>query len=98
MSVVLYASADLELLCLERDQAVRRLGLDGAKKLGRRIKELETATDIGELLQGPGQWHPLAGDRAGTYAGNVTGGDRIIVALTEVETWTVLEIVNYHRG
>lgn len=67
-------------LCSSEQAAQKRFGVSGAKRLKRRVKELQTSPDTPTLRQGPGDWHHLKGNTLGhLIAGDITGGDRIVV-------------------
>ena len=85
-------------LCTRRKAAQRRFGEPGAKRLARRIKELESAVDSRDLFEGGGHWHPLHGDRAGTWSATVTSSDRIVVSFASTGTLVVVLAVGneYH--
>lgn len=80
-----YETEDLRVLCeqMRPDQppplAIRKLGKAGAKKLARRVKNLETSADSVELRQGPGDWHPISYDWPGCLGGELQGAATIIV-------------------
>ncbi|MBB1515005.1 hypothetical protein H5398_03295 [Tessaracoccus sp. MC1679] len=73
-----YASEDLRELCERQAVATRQLGRPGAKKLARRIKELEVSADSVALRQGPGDWHPINHDWPGCLGGELSGASTII--------------------
>lgn len=73
------------------------------KKLRLRIKALENSDTLGDLQTDDpgGAWHVLNGDRAGTWAGKLSGNWRLIVeptpnSLTAVDV-TVVNIEDYHK-
>lgn len=74
-----YVNDDLQRLCTQWKVAVQRFGLPGAKKLARRIKEIEVSANTVELREGPGDWHPITHDWPGCLGGELNGGDTIIV-------------------
>lgn len=73
-----YANDVMRGLCEERRLATRKFGSPGAKRLSRRVKELETSPDTVTLRQGPGDWHPLPYDWPGCMAGELDGAASII--------------------
>ena len=72
------------------------------KKIQLRIAELRAADDLEELQEGPGRWHPLKGNLAGEWAGDVSGNYRMIITpLTEgpvllATAVRIEEIDDYH--
>lgn len=94
---MVYESERARDLCTRRRAAQRLFGESGAKRLARRVKELESADSIADLLSGPGAWHRLHGDRHGTYAAKVTGPARLIVWFSEEPEAVVITVGNeYH--
>lgn len=77
---------------------------DIASKLKLRVKALETADTVGDLQTDDplGYWHELSADRAGHWAGKLSGNYRLVVRPEgDGETWeaeavTVIEITDYH--
>lgn len=72
------------------------------KKLRLRIKALENSDTLGDLQTDDpgGAWHALKGNRAGTWAGELSGNWRLLVeptpnALNAVDV-TVVDIEDYH--
>ncbi len=92
----MYADKDVLTLCTNEREARRELGEEGVRRLKRRIKELESATTYRDLFEGPGRWHPLHGDRAGTVAAEVTGALRLVVSFLEEALALVISIEDYH--
>lgn len=99
---VRYKDNKLERLCTdERDMRRRRPDIE--KKLRLRVKALEAAQSLGDLPGDDpgGRWHELNGNRAGTWAGDLSGNWRLIVepapinALNAVKV-TVIDIEDYH--
>ena len=74
--VILSETDDLERLCSESREALRRLGAAGARRLQTRLAELEAAARVTELVAG--HPHPLKGGRAGQFAVNLDGGRRLV--------------------
>lgn len=62
---VVYSSEDVRDVCTKTQVARRRFGVEGERKLRRRVAELRSASDIRDLHEGPGRWQPLKGDRIG---------------------------------
>lgn len=95
--IVTYGSNGVAVLCTDTKVARQELGQPGMKRLHRRIKELESADTWPEVLDGPGHWHPLTGDRSGTHAATVTGAVRIIVEFTSGTAVTVLDVGDVYK-
>lgn len=100
---VFYEDNKLEKLCTdEREMQKKRPDL--AKGLKRRIKALETTETVGELsTHDPlGNWHQLAANRDGLWAGKLSANYRLLVRPEGCdEPWsavtvTVIEIADYH--
>jgi hypothetical protein len=77
-----YSDDRLRAACLSTRVARKEYGEVLAKALGRRIKQLEAADTVADLLDGVGRWHWLDADRAGQLAGSLTGNVRIITEPT----------------
>lgn len=104
--IVTYASKRMKLVCTD-ERACRRLRPDLVEKVKMRHNALETATDMPDLkrIDPGGRWHPLTGDRAGTWAGRLSKnyrmivrphGDGVEVVVTEEASVEVVEIADYH--
>ena len=104
-----FLDADIEALCKQSKLATRKLGVESAKKLQRRLSELFAATGVAELVAG--RPHPLKRDRAGQFALDLHGGCRLIfkpakqpppikadgsIDWAQVDDITILEAGNYH--
>lgn len=107
--VISFANQDIEGLCKQVKLATRKLGLESAKKLQRRISECYAAKTVSELVAG--RPHPLEYDRLGQFALDLHKGKRLIFTATQkpppVKTddsidWskvadiTMIEIEDYH--
>lgn len=71
-----FADEDLEAICGQAKRATRTLGAESAKKLQRRMTELFGAENVEELAAG--RPHPLQGARAGKFALDLHGGQRLV--------------------
>lgn len=76
MVKVSYENEDAEALCKQSKTAIRKLGLDSAKKLQRRLSELHAASVVNELAIG--RPHPLGYGRTGQFAVDLHKGTRLI--------------------
>lgn len=72
-----YRNAKVEKLCKNFGHAQKVLGTEGAKRLKRRLEDLDAAERIGDLVAG--HPHPLTGDRLGQFAITVTGALRLLL-------------------
>jgi toxin HigB-1 len=106
---VSFASAKLEKLCRQKQNATQAFGPQVAAKLQSRLAELFAAATVVELVAG--RPHPLQGTRAGSFALDLHGGYRLIFKPTvqppvkkpdgsidwaQVSKVTITEVVNYH--
>lgn len=94
-----YSSNKLKKQCTKAAVMQKEFG-QLSKGLMRRMVELESADDLGQLKSGPGNWHDLTGDLEGLVAGRVSGNWRVLVRphaldddCTEV---TVESVTDYH--
>jgi toxin HigB-1 len=98
-----YENKKLEKLCTN-ELEMRRKRADIADKLRLRVKALETAESVGELpTHDPlGEWHQLAADLDGLWAGKLSRNYRLLVRPEDAaEPWcavtvTVIDIDDYH--
>lgn len=63
-------------LCENKSKAEKKLGPDCAKKLRTRLSDLESASNVNDLISG--RPHPLKGDRDGEFAVDLCGGFRLV--------------------
>lgn len=104
-----FLNSEMEALCKQPKLATRKLGVESAKKLQRRLSELFAANVVAELLAG--RPHLLLRDRVGQYAVDLHGGCRLIFKPTkqpppikvdgsidwaQVDEITILEAGDYH--
>jgi proteic killer suppression protein len=73
---IYFASKKLEKLCSDSREAVKVLGADSARKLRTRLADLQVADTVSELVAG--RPHPLTGNRAGQFALDLAGGQRLV--------------------
>lgn len=81
---ITYARPELQELCEKQAAARRAFGDAGAKKLRRRVKELQVSPNTVELRKGPGDWHPITRDWPGCLGGELDGAATIIVRPVEL--------------
>ncbi|KAB1153085.1 plasmid maintenance system killer protein [Micromonospora sp. AMSO12t] len=93
-----YATRDLKRVCTDERRMQATYGANVAKKLKLRLAELTYVDEIADVLDGPGRWEELTGDRAGQWSARLTANWRLIVRpeQREVNTVVVVEIVDYH--
>jgi toxin HigB-1 len=93
-----YATRDLERVCTDARRMQATYGADVAKKLKLRLAELTYVDEMADLLEGPGRWEELKGDRAGQWSARLTANWRLIVEPEQRDVITVIivEIVDYH--
>ena len=98
-----YGDRKLEKLCTD-EREMQKKRADIAPKLKLRIKALETADSVADLKTDDplGYWHELFADRAGHWAGTLSGNHRLVIRPDgDGESWeavavTVTEITDYH--
>ena len=71
-----FADKSVEALCAQTRLATKTLGAESAKKLQCRMAEMFNAENVSELVAG--RPHPLQGERAGTFALDLHGGQRLV--------------------
>lgn len=98
-----YEDKKFEKLCTD-EREMRKKRSDVASGLRKRIKALEVAKDIGELLvyDPLGKWHALTADLDGCWAGKLNANYRLLVRPEDsadplrAVTVTAIEIIDYH--
>lgn len=99
---LLYQTPEVAKLCTNSREATKLLGQVCVKYLRRRIKQVESATSIEDLFQGPGDWHPLKGDRKGEFAASLHGGWRLVATFDGSDSNGLVakleSIEDYHNG
>lgn len=99
---VSYSSGKLEKVLTTERELKKNYKAQWVPKIKMRIKELEIADNLEELLDGPGHWHPLTGNLAPMWAGEVSGNFRMLITpgsdgrAAEVTAVTVEKIDDYH--
>lgn len=71
-----FSSSDLQTICEQQRQMLKRLGDNCSRKLRTRLADLRAAANVAELSAG--RPHPLKGDRAGQFALDLHGGKRLV--------------------
>jgi plasmid maintenance system killer protein len=107
---VFFADPRLRDLCDSARDLQRRYGLEGARKVGRRLQALRTAESLDDVMRGPGGCHPLKGpDYEDCHALALHAGWRLVFRLmtaderagqsvTDGVAALVIEIIDYHQG
>ena len=97
-----YKDNKLEKLCTN-EREMQRKRPDIQKKLRLRVNALQNAAAIGDLPRDDpgGDWHELKGDRAGIWAGELSGNWRLLVEPDPLKSLgaaavTVIDIDDYH--
>jgi proteic killer suppression protein len=101
----------IERICTEDRFAKKELGEDGAKVLGKRLKQMREAQNLEELRHAAGGWHELRDNRRGQLACSLHGLNRLVFVpaeeprpikpdggldWSEVTAVMNLKIVDYH--
>ncbi|TDD92114.1 type II toxin-antitoxin system RelE/ParE family toxin [Actinomadura rubrisoli] len=107
---VRYADPDLRDLCAS-DRALRKkYGAACAKKIAIRLRALDAADSLSDLMQMPGHCHPLNGGYyEDCFAFRLHAGMRMVFRLMTAEerkaqgipddvAALVVEIIDYHEG
>lgn len=96
---VVYSDKKLDAVCTS-DRAMRMAHPEPIpKNLRKRIKQLESAFAIAEILDGLGKWHPLTGRGELVYAASLSANYRLVVQFFETKSSCsaeVLSIEDYH--
>jgi len=98
---VSYGDKKLEKSCTNDRQMGKEYTQAVAKALKLRIKSLEAAENMLELLDDLGKWHPLEGDLKGCWGASLTGNWRIRVRGVDAEElayqWEKVEVVTVEK-
>lgn len=81
-----FASKKLAKLCADPREATKALGAYSARKLRSRLADLQAADTVAELVAG--RPHPLSGSRAGQFALDLAGGQRLVFRAARQEAST----------
>ena len=95
---VKFRNRKLEKCYREEKQANKAYGREVGRRYIQRIKMIQAAANLDELMKLPSlRCHPLKGDRQGYYAINLTGFYRLIFTLEgEQLNITMIEEVSKH--
>jgi len=108
---IYFATTKLRKICAEHTKMVKEWGRVRAKKIQRRLDELNAAEVLEDLRNAPGRLHELTGDRAGELAFDLDGPYRLILEPADrpvpekedggldwnrVQAVTVLKVEDYH--
>lgn len=97
-----FSSGKLEKTLTSDRELKKNYSTQWVPKIKMRLKELEIADTLEELRDGPGHWHPLTGNLAPMWAGEVSGNFRMLItpstdsAAAEVTAVIVEKIGDYH--
>jgi len=94
-----YKNTKLEKICTNAYDAEKKYGREMAVKIRMRIRQLESAVSVEELIHsGMGRCHLLKGDRKEQYAIDLTHPYRLIFMKkgSEIQIARIMEIVDYH--
>ncbi|KIQ05766.1 MULTISPECIES: hypothetical protein [Curtobacterium] len=96
---VLYSDKKLRQICTS-DKAMRKAHPEPIpKNLRNRIKQLESALVVADVLDGLGKWHPLTGRGVLVYGASLSANYRLVVQFSETGsscTAEVQSIEDYH--
>jgi proteic killer suppression protein len=92
---IFFASKKLAKLCSDSREAVKVLGADSARKLRARLADLQAADTVSELVAG--RPHPLTGKRAGQFALDLAGGQRLVFQPKRAEAAKAAAAVDWKR-
>ena len=98
---IAYASSKLERWCTNEKEMRKQFQPAICKTLRRRIKQLESASNLTDILEGLGKWHALTGMGESVYAATLSANWRIVVQFGKSENAvdvTVMQVVDYHTG
>lgn len=94
-----YSDKKLREMC-SSDRAMRKAHPEPIpKNLRNRIKQLESALVIADVLEGLGKWHPLTGRGVLVYAASLSANYRLVVQFSETGSSSTVEvqsIEDYH--
>ena len=76
---ILFKSRKIWGLCHDDTLATRTLGPESAHKLRARLDDLVALPNLSLARRLPGRFHPLSRDRAGQYALDLHGGNRLVL-------------------
>ncbi len=90
---------------------IKAFGAESAKKLSRRLDDLDAAHSMEDVRDLPGHWEELKGNRAGQFSVRLHGGHRLIVKPQKnppptkpdggldwlaIDSIYIVEVVDYH--
>jgi len=73
---VAFKNRHLQKICEDSKEAQRKLGQASARKLRSRLADIVAASRSGDIPAG--RAYPLKGSRAGEFAVDLSGGDRLV--------------------
>jgi len=93
---VTYATNRLEAYCSSFDLMRKAWGVDLAKALSRRIKQMDAADTADDLLLLPGKWEGLRGDRSHQMSARLSPNWRLIVEPGGSDQIKIIGLEDYH--
>lgn len=101
-----FANARLSKICNSESKLRGKYGPGNAKRIARRLFDLQGVSNLAEAMLLPGRPHELTGDRSGCFAMDLVHPDRIVfralpercsdlMQVTEIE---IVGIGDYHNG
>ena len=107
---VRFSSVRLHKLLSDEKSMTKKYGKDASRSVTIRLAHLVAVSNVADLLQMPGDWHHLRGNRSGQLAAKISKSLRLIIMPTRtppttaggtidwkrVDDITLLEVVDYH--
>lgn len=96
---IIYISEDVEELLNNPRELQRLYGKDVAQKVRKRLSDIKDAKDMWDLINFPGKFEPLTGDRHGQYTMRLDRRLRLLMVRAEGDTPTacILGIDDPHQ-
>lgn len=106
-----FANDRLQKLCESEKELRKSYGVDGAKRVMRRMSDLRAASTLEEMRNLPGRIHELEAERKGQLAIELASGRRLVLEPTNgwpagkeagkhvwgsVDAVRIIEIIDYH--
>ena len=95
-----YRSKNIEKTCINISFAVKRYGEDMAYKIHLRIKQIDSAHTVEEMIENSiGRCHKLSGNRKNQYAMDLIHPKRLVFEKKgeAIQIAEIIEVVDYHR-
>ncbi len=94
-----YKTGRIEKICTNAYEAEKKHGREMAVKIRMRIRQMESAQSVEELMStGLGRCHLLKGDRQSQYAVDLVHPYRLVFEKrgSQIQIARIMEIVDYH--